>query len=291
MTASPTAIPEHTVPHMAVLITCHNRRDITVACVVALRASAGRAVQLSVVVVDAGSSDGTADALRALPGELVLIERGRDVYWNAGMRVAWSAARELEPDFYLWLNDDLQLQPQALVELLKAYDQEAGDGRPKTVVVGKTVCPHSGETTYGGYRRAAGLSRIRWRRLRGSERSCDTMNGNCVLLPATVVNHVGIHSEAYGHAFGDIDYGLRAGRAGYNIVELDRPVGLQEKNEGHVYTGARISLNAAGLKSLLAHPKGIPLREWLHFCRAHAGPLWPVNFALRYIKALAPWGR
>ena len=50
---------------IAVLMTCHNRRDTTVACLEALmRQEAIDDVRLQVYLVDAGSTDGTVEAIK-----------------------------------------------------------------------------------------------------------------------------------------------------------------------------------------------------------------------------------
>jgi hypothetical protein len=213
-----------------------------------------------------------------------VLERGSDVYWNMGMREAWNHALSLKPDFYLWLNDDLVLAPGSLAALVAQYQAEAAKLGPKLIMVGRVTDPRTGQTAYGGYRRADGLSRINWRHLRPDEQTCDTMNGNCVLLPARAVEEVGILSPHFSHSFGDIDYGLRARRAGYVLMESRVMVGQQPFNP-QIYSNA-LRLSPAKLRWVMSHPKGVPAREWLHFCRAHAGPLWPLNFVLRYLKML-----
>ncbi len=269
---------------VAVLLTSHNRREITVASVRAIPAAAAGRVDIEAVLVDAASSDGTADAVRAaLPGIHVLA-RGSDVFWNMGMREAWSHALGLGADFYLWLNDDLVLAQGALAALVEQYESEAVVLGPKLIIVGRVTDPATGAPAYGGYRRKPGLSRIAWRHLNPGESICDTMNGNCVLLPARVVEDVGLLSPRFSHAFGDIDYGLRARRAGYVLKESRDPVGHQEFGP-QVYS-SNIKLRPAKWKWVLTHPKGVPAGEWLYFCRSHAGPLWPVNFLLRYLKML-----
>jgi len=45
---------------------------------------------------------------------------------------------------------------------------------------------------------------------------CDTINGNCVLVPAQIANELGALESAYAHGMGDIDYGLRAKQRNYD---------------------------------------------------------------------------
>jgi hypothetical protein len=52
------------------------------------------------------------------------------------------------------------------------------------------------------------------------------------------------------------------------------------------YKNAVWKLTLRNARFIFTHPKGIPLAEWYAFCRTNGGPLWPVNFGLRYFKML-----
>jgi GT2 family glycosyltransferase len=110
------------------------------------------------------------------------------------------------------------------------------------------------------------------------------MNGNCVLVPARAVEEIGVHSEHFRHSSGDVDYGLRARKAGYQLFQSPHVVGHTPYNaEIHA---KRARLTWSNRHFILCHPKGVPVTEWLHFCRAHGGLMWPVNFISRYLKIL-----
>ncbi len=65
-----------------------------------------RAVKkLSEVLVDDASTDGTSDAVRQAYTSSQDFFR-RNLFWNGGMRGAFSEAMKDNPDYYLWLNDD-----------------------------------------------------------------------------------------------------------------------------------------------------------------------------------------
>ncbi|WP_181699003.1 glycosyltransferase family 2 protein [Chthonobacter albigriseus] len=269
---------------IAVLITCFNRRETTLACLEALHRSVPDDVHAKVFLVDDASTDGTAAAVARRFPHTTIIHGDGNRFWNGGMRLAWQHAIPSQPDFYLWLNDDLAMAPHTISTLLKGYAAKAAEVGRKVIMVGRTTDPVTGKTTYGGYARAPGVSRLRYRLLEDGESECYTMHGNCVLIPAQAVKDVGIHDEAYTHAFGDVDYGLRAGKAGYRIFQCEEPVGQQEHNEAYVHKTSVLTL--ANWRFILFSPKGVPLKEWLHFCREHGGGLWPVNFLTRYAKMI-----
>lgn len=266
---------------IAALLTSHNRREVTVKAIAALKA-ASKNFNINIFLVDDGSTDGTGNAVAALNLNINIIQGGGSLYWNHGMRRAWLEARGCSPDFYLWLNDDLEVTPEAIAELMATYRRAIGID-PKTIVVGKTLDPETGEISYGGYVHEKGVSRLRWKRPGPDTLYCDTFNGNCVLFPASVFEDVGVNSADFRHSLGDIDYGLRAGRAGYKIVECDSAVGFQSRNV-QVYSGGRLKFNFVNFQKVFFDPKGVPLVEWWKFCRRHAGPQWPINFVARYLK-------
>jgi GT2 family glycosyltransferase len=266
---------------LAVLMTCFNRKATTLRSLAALDTACAGVADYRVYLVDDNSSDGTAHAVAAQFPDVRIVKGSGNLYWNGGMRLAWQTAIPDNPDFYLWLNDDTVLRPDAIRDMLELYRAQ---GFPKTIVAGRTVDPVTKSVTYGGYRKAPGLSQLRFRRLARDELYCDSMNGNCVLIPRGAVDEVGINSDKYRHAFGDNDYGLRASRHGYRIVELKNPVAEQSKNLDFIKSTSVLTLG--NWRKILLHPKGVPAAEWWWFCRQHGGLLWPVNFLWRYLKML-----
>jgi GT2 family glycosyltransferase len=114
---------------------------------------------------------------------------------------------------------------------------------------------------------------------------CDTMNGNCVLIPRVVASSVGNLDENFAHAMGDLDYGLRAREKGFSIVVIPRIVGTCAGNDGSkIATGAKI-----GVRKRLAQvtgPKNLPLGSWRVFTRRHGGPFWFAYWLWPYMKTV-----
>jgi GT2 family glycosyltransferase len=71
---------------IAVLMTCYNRRDTTLACLRALMNQVEiQEVKLQVYLVDAGSNDGTAEAIEDQYPDIRLIRRDNTLFWCGGM--------------------------------------------------------------------------------------------------------------------------------------------------------------------------------------------------------------
>src|SRR6476620_8947755 len=96
---------------VAVIMTVHNRREKTLACLRSVAASRSPSVDYQVFIVDDGSTDGTSQAVQTEFPAASVIGADGDLYWAAGMALAESAAREHAWDVLLWLNDDVELIP------------------------------------------------------------------------------------------------------------------------------------------------------------------------------------
>ena len=213
--SEPAALPGG-LARVAVVMTCHNRRDKTVRCLSALRAQEIGNAALSLFVTDDGSTDGTSEAIQGVWPEATIIHGTGTLFWAAGMALAERSAVRFRPDFLLWLNDDTLLDPDAVLRLLAVSRDE-----PAAIVVGATVDPATGKGTYGGRTRIdyhpQRLARLP---LADHVQRADTFNGNVVLVPWSARVTVGPIDGAFPHAYADDDYGLRATAKGVPIVQV-----------------------------------------------------------------------
>lgn len=200
---------------VAVLLTCHNRKSKTVASLQSVHnADKVGGIECIVFLVDDASTDGTSDAISQLFPEVVIIKGNGNLYWNRGMHLAWSKALEWGNfDYFLWLNDDTFLLSsgwQEMFEAARAYDDQA-------VICGAIVDPDFKTQTYGGSKLDKSGQGLLLEP-NGNWQECDLMHGNCVLVPSSIVERVGIIDPAFRHAIGDFDYGLRVKKAGYHLI-------------------------------------------------------------------------
>jgi GT2 family glycosyltransferase len=279
------------VKHIIVLMTCHNRREKTLACLTALFANALPAeLTLAVVLVDDGSTDGTAAAVRQAFPAIQLVAGSGSMYWNGGMRLAFDTAQAHPYDYLLWLNDDTILDGDAIIRLLATADSLFGRyGRP-AIVVGSTRGPGTMRLSYGGSVRL----RPRLRPLRftpvqpGAEPiQCDTMNGNCVLVPTEIAAVLGNLDHRFIHGIGDTDYGLRALAAGYANWVMPGYAGTCAND--HVLLGSFLDVRipmTSRLKKLMS-PKGLPLAGWMVLAKRHGGILWPLHGVWPFVSVVA----
>lgn len=207
---------------LAVLMTVHNRRENTLRCLRALETQLpAEGVRVDIYMTDDASTDGTPQAVGAEFPDVRILPGDGSLYWNGGMRRAWQEASREDYNYYLWLNDDTKLFPDALEGLLSDA-HTTGDG---TIICGATHSAQTGLITYGGRRNGRLMAPD------GTLQKCDTFNGNVVLVPRAVFWQLGMLDARFTHALGDFDYGLRAGRAGIAIRQACGWAGTCEKHD------------------------------------------------------------
>jgi GT2 family glycosyltransferase len=274
--------------NIAVLITCHNRKEKTLTSLKALfQNKLPESFSLYVYLVDDGSKDGTQQAIHEKYPDVNVIKGDGNLYWNGGMRVAFNAAMEKGFDYYLWLNDDTYLYPSAIETIISTSSKLNAQINNSVVVVGSTQASLSGELSYGGLRRISWWRPLTFTLVSPSNipEICDTINGNCVLIPREIASTVGNLEESFIHSMGDIDYGLRLGKAGFCIYVSPGFVGQCQPNPiDQTFLDNHLSLTVRWKKIL--NVKGLPPRQRYILARRHAGLIWPFVWVWPYIKLL-----
>lgn len=257
-------------------MTCYNRRESTLAC---LKSVFGQKLfsdlSLFVYLVDDGSVDGTSNAVRSLYPEVRVLRGNGSLFWNGGMRFAFSEALKTGHDYYLWLNDDTTLIPDAFIKLIKTHCSLADSGYANSIVVGSTRDPVTGMLSYGGLVRKSWCYAFgfRWIEPGDQPRECVTMNGNCVLIPREVAKKVGNLDDNFTHGLGDYDYGLRARKMGCSVWVAPFYVGFCARNSIRgTWMDHELPLRQRLKK--VKHPTGRVPRETMIFARRHGGLLW-----------------
>lgn len=242
---------------IAVLMTCHDRKETTLRCLRGLLPQLG--TEDRVFAVDDGSTDGTGEEIVRLfdSSTVRLIQGDGTLYWAKGMRLAWeTAAKEGDWDAYLWLNDDVMLDPDGLRRVC-----EAARENPGAVIVGAMREAVTGKKVYGVM--DSGL-----------------MTGNVVLVPRSAYDRIGMICAGYRHAWADCDYSLRCGRAGVKVAEVE-PVGTCE------WHGLRPNLDGRGLSwrcRTLFDPKGWCVHDVWLFRRRNFGVIRALASSVNLVR-------
>lgn len=277
---------------IAVIMTCFNRKALTLGCLEALwraiefcRNSVEEYRNLSVDVWlnDDVSTDGTSEAVQEwfkspMPAfHLHLICGSGHDYWCGGMRRAWQSAvaSGKKYDGYLWLNDDVCLDRGGLILMLE---------RPESLMAGAICSRDRSHYTYGGFDGRGDKVAPN-----GGVQRVTTFNGNCVWIPKAVYEQIGGLSRHWSHSLGDVDYGRRATEVGLEVYLTRDYVGTCD-DDAQLPSCFRPEVpflrRIKNLYSPLSY--AIPT-ELFRYCWIHDGPCVATkNFIMQHFHAAFP---
>jgi GT2 family glycosyltransferase len=260
---------------VAVVLTWNGRED-TLACLASLEAAPDRPD--AIVLVDNGSSDGTAEAVRERFPDVELVRSEENLGFAGGNNLGLERAGEFGADHVLVLNNDAEVEPgavRALVEEAARRPDAASLGskilfaEPPDLIwfAGARFDPRAGYNGRQlGYReRDDG----RYDAVHETDRAC----GAAMLVPRAVLDAVGGFDEELFLYSEDVEWSLRARRAGYRHYVVPASV-----------VRHRVSAAGGGESSPLTLYYG--LRNTLVVCERYA-PLGVVGTWRRRLVMLA----
>jgi GT2 family glycosyltransferase len=198
----------------------HNRKELTLRCLESLGHADLSGIDLHVIVVDDGSTDGTAEALAEQHPDVTVIKGDGNLWYTAGTNVGLKAALERQPDYILAINNDSEFDPLFLQHMLST-----ATSNPKTVVGGVLVSWDDRKRVF----QVAPKWNVWWGGMRHwVKQSLDTLPekawevelivGNCVLFPAEAVRQVGLMDAKHLPQYGDAEYTPRMRKAGWRLM-------------------------------------------------------------------------
>lgn len=211
--------------NIAVLLTCHNRQEKTRKCLLSLKKNTITSVNYEVFLTNDGCTDATVNVAKEIfpdSNTLHILDGDGNLFWAGGMRYCWKEAmkRHEEWDFYLLLNDDVELMPNAIEELLEAHQFALANYNMEGIYSGITCDPvDNNKMTYGGnVWTNRFLSKSKRLQPKGAPQLCDVTNANILLVAKRVVDKIGIFYEGYVHGSADQDYSWTARKRGIPVL-------------------------------------------------------------------------
>lgn len=276
---------------IAVIMTCYNRCSKTEKCIKSLMETRSSEFKynLKFYVTDDLSTDGTTEMLLEYQkkyNNIEIIKGTGSLYWNKGMYKAFELAMKEKVDAYLWVNDDVDFLEDSINTLLTTYTKIYKDTK-EIIVVGSTKSKIDNKITYGGVMQNDKLRRVKYDVVEPSKeiKTCDTMNGNCVLISKEAVLKVGNLDYRYEHGMGDYDYGIRARNKNIDIYIAEDYVGYCERNKIKG-TWKDTSLTRGERFKLVRRPTGLPIKSWFIYTMKYAGVLKGLWFVKPYLDIL-----
>ena len=226
------ALRRPALPRLAAVVLNYRTPGDTILAVRALQAS-DRPVQ-DIVVVDNASADGSAAAFRQHLAGVRLLETGENLGFSGGSNVGIRDALGRGADLVLLVNADVTLTPDCLGHLEAALTAEADAGITGPVLVrraepdgvasaGMVFSPATGRMRHPEHGfPVESLAR------RGATWTVDGVSGCAMLVRREVFQRTGFLDEDYFFSFEDLDFCLRARRAGFSAVVARDAVAYHE---------------------------------------------------------------
>lgn len=209
-----------------VIIPVHNRSHFTKACLDSLRLQTYP--QLVPVVIDDGSTDGTAEQLREFYPEVVLLRGDGELWWAGAtnLGVGLVLQRCAANDFVLLLNNDTAVEPSYVATLVRVcgqHDRRALVGSVSVDIRDRATIadggPHVNWRTakWGSSNVGRRLEDVRAEGVTSVDAS--VLPGRGTLVPVECFADVGLfESERLPQYAADYEFSARAKRAGYRLV-------------------------------------------------------------------------
>jgi len=227
---------------IGVIIPVYNRRETTLNCLDQLKnkvVTDGGEIQ--VVVVDDGSTDGTADAIYSSYPDVKILKGDGNLWWTGAINKGIEYALGQELDYALIINDDLEFDRNFLVEMLEVAKIEPTglissiklnklkNGDEKIIAVGFNVVGLLRE-----------IKRLHADELYQPEKfgnvlNCDILTGASLLIPMQVFRQIGIFDgKNFPHHWGDFEFTRRASIHGFKCLVATKSKIYADYNQNYV---------------------------------------------------------
>ena len=223
-------------PEIAVIIPVHNRRETTLNCLRQLQEIRTDDACMDIVIVDDGSTDGTAEAVMDLYPDAIILSGDGSLWWTGAINVGVRFALEKGYNKVLIMNDDLELDGDFLKHLLDVASQNP-DALVSSVTVTRVDAERE-EILTAGFKRVGILEDICM--LHAGELykgdlekviRCDFLTGASLLVPVNVFMKIGLFDDRnFPHNWGDFEFTLRASLNGYPCLVASRSKVYTEYN-------------------------------------------------------------
>jgi hypothetical protein len=239
-----------------------------------------------VIVVDNGSTDGSPSSIRQADPEVDVIEADRNLGYSPGNNLGIQRALEVGADYVFLLNNDAEVDPGMLGQLVQVAESD-----PKIGIVGPTMYYAEPPNMIWG-----GRNHINWKRAslfregmgenidqnlldQASPQHTDYVDTCAALVKREVVLKIGLMDGRYFINFDDLDWNVRAFRAGYRIVYVP---------SGRIWHKVSATMGLASPATTY-----YMTRNSLLFFMVNAPGIWrvfgPLQIMLRTIRTLGAW--
>jgi len=278
--------------YLAVLITCHNRRDKTLACLSSLYdADLPDDYLFEVFLVDDGSTDGTGYAVHENFPMVNVFNADGNLFWAGGMRLAWeNALNKKKYDAFLLLNDDVLLKEDCIDRLIETHLNSLKEIGSGGIYIGSTSDHNSASTTYGGSVITHNGLIMKSKKITPTDKPqiCHFANANIMWVCSDVVAKIGIFDEKFTHGIADYDYTLIAHEHNLPVWVSSGICGICNNDNGNNWKSST-NTTLKDRINYLRSPKGLAYNEYLYYIHKHFPLFYPYSFCMLWLKTLFPF--
>lgn len=178
------------------------------------------AFQISIIVVNDGSSDGTEECLQNQYPEITQVLGTGDWWYTKSINEGIKAAMEYNPKFIMALNDDMKIPEtfaKKLSEIIPSIENTMVKCAEKDIESGSytylgeyiDLKYHLGSKYYVDYPDEVINKKF-------IEMNCG--HGRGLLFPSKLIYEAGLFDERFKQYYSDMDFTLQAAKKGYRIV-------------------------------------------------------------------------
>ncbi|MEJ5352683.1 MAG: glycosyltransferase family 2 protein [Melioribacteraceae bacterium] len=200
-----------------IIIPVHNRKEFTRNCLLSLRKQTYK--EFKIVIIDDGSTDGTAEMLENEFPEVHVIKGDGNLWWTAATNLGVKYALENNADYILTLNNDT-IATEEFLEKMIYWAKKT----PNALLGAFAIDADTKKPVYGGeiinWKWANSkflldiLPKEQWHGLH----EVTHFPGRGLLIPADVFRKIGLYNQKhFPHYAADYDFTLRACKEGYKI--------------------------------------------------------------------------
>jgi len=201
-------------PSVYILIPVHNRRAITLTCLETLHRN-GDLDHYQVVVIDDGSTDGTAEAVQASFPDVTILKGDGNLWWTGAIKKGMIYALQNNATEIIWLNDDSLPTFDTVSKLIASCKSH-----PNSIISAYLIHMETGKHIFSGI----SLDKKKPKEIQVGDSlkpyllSRDILNGNLVCISTDIIRKIGLPDDRnFPHYHGDTDYTFRAKQSGYDL--------------------------------------------------------------------------
>lgn len=274
---------------VAMVFPVHNRRELTLQCLRSVEKINREGIELHIVLVDDGSTDGTSEAVGKDFPDVQIIEGDGNLWYSEGINVGVRAALKDQPDYIMLMNDDQVFDSECL-----QYMVETAEKYPRSVVGAVLLLwdqPHKlfqvspeWETLAGGWRHW--VHQTIWM-IPDKPWKVDIIVGNCQLVPREAFEECGLMNSKKLPMVGDAEFTPRLKKNGFTLlIEPRARVFCQPNDVPPKFSKLSVKEKIRGLLIDRRHPHNLKRRFFAYMQGAPSKLHGLTAFGVFYLRAI-----